>query len=340
MAVTSGLRHRGPALLPGPDGWPRPGRAGGPLAVVGAAGFLGSALVAAARRAGLPVAAYTRATPFRTPAGAPDDGLLAAGTVFWLASGITPAVAEADPDRVRADLAAFTSLLRAVRTLPDPPRVVLLSSGGTIYDPAAPPPYRETSPVRPRTAYGRAKRELEAALRRSRLPAGRAVAVRVSNVYGPGQPAVSGQGVVGHWLRAVAAGEPLVVYGDPGTVRDYVYVGDVAHALLAVHRAPALPPVLNVGSGAGTSLGELSRTVREVVGDPPPRCELRPARGFDGPHTWLDVTLAAEVLGWAPATPLRDGLAAAWQSVRRLPVGAGAAASTRAPAPVPAGGAR
>ena len=296
----------------------RPAGPAGGIAVVGAAGFLGSALVTAADRAGVRVARYTRATPFLTAAGVPDRGLAAARTVFWLASRVTPARAESDPELVRADREAFAALLGALHGLPEPARVVLLSSGGTVYDPAAPPPYRESAPTRPRGAYGRAKLELEAALAAAGLPAGRTVTLRVSNVYGPGQPAVSGQGVIGYWLRAAATGGQLTVYGDLASTRDYVHVDDVAAAMLAVHRAPAglLPPVLNVGSGAGTSLRELVDTVQDVVGDPTLRWDLRPAREFDVPHTWLDVRLARDVLGWAATTRLRDGLAGAWRSVR------------------------
>lgn len=288
------------------------------MAVVGAGGFLGSALTAAARRAGVPVSAYTRAVPCLAADGACAPGLAAARTVFWLASGITPATAEVRPERVRADREAFAALLTALRRLPVPPRVVLLSSGGTVYDPVARPPYAEDAPTRPRTAYGRAKLALEATLTCAGLP-DRTI-LRVANVYGPGQPAASGQGVVGHWLRAAAAGLPLTVYGDPHATRDYVYADDVAGALLAVHRATAPPPVVNVGSGVPTSLRTLAGLVREAVGDPALRCEERPARGFDLDRTWLDVSLAGTALGWRATTPLPTGLARAWSAARTLPV--------------------
>ena len=52
---------------------------------------------------------------------------------------------------------------------------------------------------------------MEARWPRAGLPAGQAVALRVSNLYGPGQPVVSGQGVIGYWLRAAAAGRHLTV---------------------------------------------------------------------------------------------------------------------------------
>jgi UDP-glucose 4-epimerase len=288
------------------------------VAVVGAGGFLGTALTSAARRAGLPLVGYTRAHPCLAPDGTPAPGLATARTVFWLASVINPALAEASPELVRADRDAFAALLAALHRLARPPRVVLLSSGGTVYDPAVPPPYAETAPTRPRTAYGRAKLALEAALAAAGLPD--TVVLRVSNVYGPGQPAVSGQGVVGYWLRAAAQGEPLTVYGDPDSTRDYVYVGDVAEAMLAAHRAAAPPPVVNVGSGEPTSLRQLAGAVRDAVGDPGLRVEHQPARGFDRTHTWLDVGLAARTLGWRAETPLAAGIAAAWHAARTIPV--------------------
>jgi UDP-glucose 4-epimerase len=282
------------------------------IAVVGAAGFLGSALVGAARQAGVPVLGFTRAEPAVGPDGVADPRLSATGTVVWLASSVNPALAEAHPDRAAADLAAFDGMLRAARELPRPPRVVLLSTGGAVYDPSVPPPYAEDAPTHPRGAYGRLKLAMEASLAAAEVPG---VAVRVSNVYGPGQPAVSGQGVVGYWLRAAAAGEHLTVYGDPGTTRDYVYLSDVTDALLAVHAADAVPPVVNVGSGRATSLDELAAQLLAVVGDPARRLERRPARGFDVPHTWLDVALAERALGWTARTDLRTGLRRAWEAV-------------------------
>jgi UDP-glucose 4-epimerase len=283
------------------------------VAVVGAGGFLGSALTAALGRAGEPVAEYTRSFPFRSADGSLHPGVTAARTVFWLASDINPAVAEARPECVRSDRELFAAFVASVRLLPDPPRLVLISSGGTVYDSAFPPPYSEESRVAPRGAYGRAKLDLEAVLAGAGLPPGRGVTLRVANAYGPGQPAVSGQGVLGYWLRSAARGEPLVVYGDPETTRDYVHIDDITAAFVAVHRATTvLPPVLNVGSGRPTTLHELALTVLDVVGEPRPELRFEPARAFDVPRTWLDVRLAAAAVGWRPVVDIRTGVESAW----------------------------
>ena len=62
--------------------------------------------------------------------------------------------------------------------------------------------------------------------------------LRLSNVYGPGQRLGTGQGVVGYWFRALLDDDPIRLFGDPETIRDYVYVDDVAEAFRAAHLRP------------------------------------------------------------------------------------------------------
>ncbi len=182
--------------------------------------------------------------------------------MFWLATRINPQIAEQQPDRVVEDL------LRAVQGLDPAPTVVLLSSGGTVSDPQGRAPYDEQAPTRPLSAYGAAKLALESLLA-ERAP-GRHVTLRVANAYGPGQPVGSGQGIIAHWPRAARRGEPVRLFGDPATTRDYVNVEDISEALVAVAASTGpLPPVLNVGSGRPTTLQELAETVLDVVAAPP-----------------------------------------------------------------------
>jgi UDP-glucose 4-epimerase len=283
--------------------------------VVGASGFLGTALVRRFAMAGVPVESFTRARPFPTASGEAVRAVARSRTVFWLATSVNPAVAEDRPDLVELDQCTLERALRVIEAGASPPRVVLLSSGGTVYDPAHPPPYAEASPVRATTAYGRSKLALERALSVSSLPPERRTIVRVSNAYGPGQQARRGQGVVAHWLQAAADSAPLVLIGDEQTVRDYVYIEDIVDALVAIHEADGeLPLTLNVGSGEGTTLAELARTVVDVVGDRSLTIDVRPARRFDVPRTWLDTTLATQALGWRPRTSLREGVAATWRA--------------------------
>lgn len=284
-----------------------------PIAVVGSGGFIGAALTARLTADGVPVRLFTRRLPFLSPSGRLCADAATSQTLVWLASSVNPAIAQQRPDLVEADHAAFDELLRGAGSTTDPPRIVLVSSGGTVYDASAAPPYREDGPTKAANAYGESKLRMERALEVSGLD--RAV-LRVSNAYGPGQPARRGLGVIAHWLHAVANGERPVILGAPETARDYVYIDDIVSALVAVHEHPgALPEVLNIGSGVATSLDDLAEIVLKVVGDPALSFEVRPPRSFDVAQTWLDVSLAHQTLGWQPHVSIADGIGATWSAL-------------------------
>lgn len=262
--------------------------------MIGAGGFLGRAVCEALRRADVPVTTFTRAAPFSA------GDAVGADVVYYLASAVNPATAETRPDLVEDEEGAFAAFLDGLAGSPARPHVVFPSSGGTVYDTDAPPPYNESSPTRPKGAYGRIRLGMERRLR----DAGPVTVLRISNVYGPGQRTGSGQGVVAHWVEAASLGRPITLMGDPSVTRDFVHVEDVARAALAA--GPGSPGVVNIGSGVPTSLGDLAELVDDVFGGV--EIVREPGRGFDVPHNWLDVTLARESLGWTPRVSLREGL--------------------------------
>ncbi|HET6966523.1 MAG TPA: NAD-dependent epimerase/dehydratase family protein [Acidimicrobiales bacterium] len=278
-------------------------------AVIGAGGFIGSALSRRLRKAGLEVAAYTRSVPFWTSDRGLDEGLASVRSVFWLASSIRPSTAAELPAAVEADRLALAGLIDKLGTVNGEARLITVSSGGTVYDTSQPPPYGEDSPVRPVNEYGRAMLEIEGAVRTW----DHSSVLRVSNAYGPGQPARYGQGVVAHWLAAVISGRPVHLVGDDQVARDYVFIEDVVDALVAASTADHPPQVVNVGSGRPTALAELLAMISSVVAPREILVTREPARAFDSPSTWLDVSLARRQLGWEPRTGLPDGLAATWR---------------------------
>jgi UDP-glucose 4-epimerase len=283
-------------------------------AVIGSYGFIGAQLHAKLDLAGAAVTGFTRQAPVLRPDGRPHDALLAADVLYYLATSVSPAMAEQRPDLVAADHDLFCRLLDRLAEVERPPFVVLAGTGGYVYDPAATLPFREDSATAPRTAYGRAKLGLEQAIadRRAAVPG---VSLRLATVYGPGQRVSKGQGVIAHWLAAAAAGRPLRLFGNPGTVRDYVYIDDVVDALARIGefgRDGAAPPdVINIGSGEPTRLGELLELVLAAVSGPVD-VERLPGRGFDHYDAVLDIRRAAELVGWQPETSLPAGLAKTW----------------------------
>ncbi len=279
------------------------------VAVVGSSGFLGSAIATGLERRGASVVRFTPHVPVLR-SGLIDDRAGSARTVVWAAARVNPMLAAERPDLVAAERAEFLQAMSVLTAVRRPPRVVFLSSGGTVYGPPECAPFSESTPPCPVNAYGALKGELEGELAQQGLDA---VAVRISNAYGPGQVPAPGQGVIAHWLSAVLKREPMTVYGDRVSTRDYVFIDDIVEAVARIHAFPgAVPSTLNVGSGVASTLNEVLAAVKAAVGRD--RLEIReePRRGTDTSHTWLDVSLAKRELGWNAQVGLSEGVARAW----------------------------
>jgi UDP-glucose 4-epimerase len=285
---------------------------GSEVAVVGASGFLGSSVARRLAGSGATVHAYTRTRPIVVD-GVLDAEAARASTIYWAATRINPYLAASDKELVEADRRTFATFIDSARATNPDARVVLFSSGGTVYGDAG-APFKEVDPTRPLNEYGAAKAALEEVLLES-LDHG--TVVRVANAYGPGQSKAPGQGVIGHWLRALLAGEPVQVYGDLSTARDYVFVDDVTEALVRLHGLPVRSSVYNIGSGRPTSLQVVLDTINEVTNAARLKVELLPRRDFDIRASWLDIGRATAELGWRPTTSLRDGIASMWEWLRR-----------------------
>lgn len=186
---------------------------------------------------------------------------------------------------------------------------VFISSGGTVYGPDAPLPTPETARTAPINTYGSIKALTEQALLEVGRQCGLSVVIlRISNPYGPGQNGTRGMGFVAAAINKALANEPIVIWGDGSTTRDFIFIEDVgaALALAAAYRGQSV--VLNIGSGEEHSLLDVcefvSRNSRR-----PLEVQLDAGRAFDVPRSCLDVSRAAEVLGWRPSVRLEEGIA-------------------------------
>jgi UDP-glucose 4-epimerase len=196
-------------------------------------------------------------------------------------------------------------------------RVVFASSGGAIYGDTDIVPTPESHPARPASQYGAAKAcgEVYGGVYQ-RLHGLELVALRYANVYGPRQDPHGEAGVVAIFAQRLLRGEPTTIHGDGCQTRDYVHVDDVVAAnLLAM--TTRHPDAYNVATSMETDVNRLHELIAAAVGDVPP-----PHHGPEKPgeqrRSCLDVTLAAERLGWAPRIALADGLASTVEHFRRL----------------------
>lgn len=189
-------------------------------------------------------------------------------------------------------------------------RLVNASTGGAIIGEAEPPVHEDMVPS-PIAPYGASKLAVEGLCSAWSASYGlQALSLRFANVYGP--RSYHKGSVVAAFMKQVLAGEPLVVHGDGEQTRDFVYVGDLCDGILR-GIASGQAGVLQLGSGVPLSVNALIAALRQVVAPRELRVEYRPARGGEILRTWCDVSRARARLGFAPDTPLSEGLAATWQ---------------------------
>lgn len=291
------------------------------ILVTGATGFLGSALCRELRKRGEPVRAAARELPaggdradidwrILDLAGGPDWSALLDGvtTVYHLAWSSIPASAASAPVQdLTVNVGGLVGLLEAARAYPGI-RIVFPSSGGTVYGRPERLPTREDHPKHPVSAYGVAKLAAEAYLDLYRASHGvNSIALRISNPIGPGQNPNKGLGVITHFARAALAGQPLTLFGDGQTIRDFVDVADVVEAMICAGKRTDVVGPLNIGAGVGRSLRDVIAAM-EVHFRRPLAVQSQPARAFDVPACVLDIAAASEQLGWKPSRSFDESL--------------------------------
>jgi UDP-glucose 4-epimerase len=288
--------------------------------VTGGAGFIGSNLVDALVARGDDVVAVDDLSSGKREFVNPRasfvqadirEGIDAHGaaTVFHLAAqaDVTTSVRKPDYDAA-VNVVGTVRVLEAARAAGA--KVVFASTGGAIYGDCD-RPAAEDSRLAPLSPYGIAKLCAEEYLRGwNRIHGASHVALRFGNVFGPRQDSSLEGGVVSIFLERFARGEQTVIFGDGLQTRDFVYVADVVDAILAAAGREA--GVFNIGTGEETTVLELHRLCGEVAGvAAEPRFE--PPRLGEARRSVLDVSRAADELGWRARTPLREGLRRTWE---------------------------
>ncbi len=190
-------------------------------------------------------------------------------------------------------------------------RLLLVSSGGTVYGQAAELPIRECHPTRPISPYGVSKLTVENFAALCGVTQGLDfVCVRPANAYGPGQRPFIGQGFISTAIASIMRRQPVVIFGEHGTVRDYLYVSDLAsgvvHALDRGRRAETY----NLGSGVGLSNLDVIEACKPLLTERGHQIlvENLPPRAFDVAANVLDSSKLSEHTGWKRVVDFSDGL--------------------------------
>jgi nucleoside-diphosphate-sugar epimerase len=292
--------------------------------VTGAAGFIGSQLLRTLRERGHDAIGWDAFTDYYDPSlkeenardlpvervDLADDDLALDGLdgVFHLAG--QPGVASFGsvfPVYVRQNVLASQRLFEAAAA--SGTRVVLASSSSIYGDAERFPTPEETTPA-PISPYGITKLACE--------HLGRAygkefdldvVTVRYFTIYGPRQrPDMAFTRMV----SCLAEGRPFELYGDGTQSRSFTFVDDAVEATIAAMERGQAGATFNVGGGSEASMLEVIEALGRIAGR---RLEVvrGPRREGDAARTAADTSRIREALGWAPETPLEEGIAAQWR---------------------------
>ena len=184
-------------------------------------------------------------------------------------------------------------------------RRFVLASTSSVYGEAGDGPVPEdAATTRPLSPYGASKCAAEALLHAyQHLHGMNAVVLRYFTVYGPaGRPDMS----VFRFVRAIAEGEPLSVYGDGTQRRDFTYVDDVVRGTVAAIHIKGFE-TLNLGNDRPVSIAHLIRIIEGEVGRP--ACiEYHDRHEADPLATWADIGRARRLLGWVPEVSIEEGI--------------------------------
>ena len=237
-----------------------------------------------------------------------DAAVAGTGIVVHLAAFTSvPESFERFGDCYRTNVFGTTNVVRAC--VRHGVRKLVFASSSAVYSDLPAAPKSEAECPGPSSPYGISKLEGEHLLAaHTELDGLGSVALRFFNVYGPRQAAGSAYAAaVPIFIERALRGEPITIYGDGRQTRDFVYVADVADAVLRAARSPACG-VFNVGTGVAREILELADEIARLTAHATPH-RFAPSRAGDVRASSADASRARQVLGWSPAHSLSQGLA-------------------------------
>jgi Nucleoside-diphosphate-sugar epimerases len=298
--------------------------------VTGGCGFIGSHVVDTLLERGIRVRVVDRGREmFRDPLPSVEyvtgdfsdsalisEALMGVDAVIHLASTTVPASSNIDPIAdITGNLIGTMKLIEGMRAV-GVKNLVYTSSGGTVYGNPQTDPIPEDHPLQPISSYGIIKSTIEKYLfMENHLHGLRYCALRASNPYGPRQGHRGVQGVIGTYLWRIVKNEPIEVWGDGSTVRDFIYIRDLAD-LCVTALASSACGVFNAGQGQGASILEIIEMIQNTTGKKLTPV-FRAGRDFDVPRVILDISRAQQTFDWVPKLDLQSGIDQTWDWVLR-----------------------
>lgn len=195
---------------------------------------------------------------------------------------------------------------------------VVMASSSSVYGNAKQSPFHEELDVsNPISPYAASKRACELiAFTHHHLTKLPIASLRFFTVFGPRQrPDLA----IGMFLKRISQGEAIQMFGDGSTARDYTFIDDIVHGVLASY--DAIPKygvrTWNLGNNKPITLREMIGTIERAVGRKA-KIEEKPMQLGDVERTCADITRSQRELAYQPCTPFAVGVAKHWEWMRRL----------------------
>jgi UDP-glucose 4-epimerase len=194
-------------------------------------------------------------------------------------------------------------------------KIVIVSSGGTVYGKTETIPISESHSTNPTSPYGITKLAIEKyAMMYHHLKKLPVICVRPSNAFGEGQKPFIGQGFIATAIASILKQEEIVLFGEAGTIRDYIYVSDLARGIIAALDKGTPGSCYNIGTGVGRNNREVLDVISFFAAEIGIKLKVRVVgtRGFDVPSNVLDCTKMKQEMGWEPLVPFEEGIRKTW----------------------------
>jgi UDP-glucose 4-epimerase len=184
------------------------------------------------------------------------------------------------------------------------------ASSASVYGDAETLPIAEDTRLKPISPYAVSELAAESYAKAFHKVYGlQTVCLRYFNVYGPRQSYSPYTGAITIFMNQLLNNQPITIFGDGEQTRDFVYVEDVASAnMLALTRKEAVGEILNIATGAATSVNMLVKTLMKIVDGArtEPR-HLEPKSG-EIKHSRASIDKAKRILGYKPIFTVDRGL--------------------------------
>jgi UDP-glucose 4-epimerase len=191
------------------------------------------------------------------------------------------------------------------------------ASSSSVYGDRAPIPMREDALPQPISPYGVTKMAAEQLGYLYHVNYGvPVVAMRYFTVYGPRQrPDMAFH----RFIRAAVADTPIDLYGDGEQTRDFTFVSDAVAATVAAGERGVNGRSYNIGGGSRVSMNDVIAIIERIAGHPL-KINREGAQKGDMRDTYADTTLARQDLAFAPKVSLDEGIQAEYRWLSSLPV--------------------